>query len=65
MKNSQKKKKSGISGFLEIPEFPEKISTVQMRYVAVAVVQTTVQTVQTERITYLLEHLLGEGVKEP
>jgi len=32
---------------------------------AVAVVQTTVQTVQPERITYLLEHLLGGGVKEP
>jgi len=32
---------------------------------AVAVVQTTVQTVQTERITYLFEQLLGGGVKEP
>ena len=32
---------------------------------AVAVVQTTVQTVQPEQITYLLEQLLGGGVKEP
>ena len=32
---------------------------------AVAVVQTTVQTVQPERIMYLLEQLLGGGVKEP
>jgi len=31
---------------------------------AVAVVQTTVQTVQPERITYLLEQLLGGGVKK-
>jgi len=32
---------------------------------AVAVVQATVQTVQPEQITYLLEQLLGGGVKEP
>jgi len=30
-----------------------------------AVVQTTVQTVQTEQITYLFEQLLDGGVKEP
>jgi len=55
-----------IFWFLKILEFLEKISTVQMRLLRLAFKPlSTVQTVQPERITYLLEQLLGGGIKEP
>jgi len=46
---------------LELP-LPVEISTVRMQ---LRLFKPTVQTVQPERIAYLLEQLLGRGVKQP